>query len=78
LLMSISQRIQRILKILVFTLMWYHPPPCIPTHLSVGTRGTWTILGWHFVPISLQLLLSMHRDVPWSMLRSAWVAWHVK
>jgi hypothetical protein len=33
------ERIKRILKILVFTLLWYHPPPRIPPRLSIGTRG---------------------------------------
>jgi hypothetical protein len=32
-------RIKRILKILVFTLLSYHPPPCIPPRSSIGTRG---------------------------------------
>jgi hypothetical protein len=70
--------IKRILKILVFTLLWYHPSPHILPFSSVSMRGTWTILDQCFVPISLQLLPSMHRDVPWSKLRSAWEALHVK
>jgi hypothetical protein len=71
-------RVKRILKILVFTLLCYHPPPRIPPRSSVGTRGTLTILGRHFVPKSLVQLPSTHRDAPWSKLEFAREASHVR
>ncbi len=75
---SACRELTEFLKILVFTLLWHCPPPCIPPHSSIGTRGTWTILDRHFVPISLRLLPSTHLDAPWSKLKSAQVAWHGK
>jgi hypothetical protein len=43
-----ARELTELLKIVVFTLLWYHPPPCIPPRLSVGTRGWWTYPGSTF------------------------------
>jgi hypothetical protein len=43
-----SWELTELLKIVVFTLLWYHPPPHIPPRSSVGTREWWTHPGSTF------------------------------
>jgi hypothetical protein len=60
-----------LLKIVVFTLLWYHPPPRIPPRLSIGAREWWTHPGSTFCSNNTSAMekkyMSRYRLVSWKM-----------